>query len=132
MIKSSELRNNRRHKKLGAIQELVVGYIFLGTPHRGSPLANLGLIVANIAKASGFRPNKKLVSSLQQESPILEQQRDSFVSITEKVPITCFFEEKAMTAGMVSDAFICIDIEFTVTGRSGTLSLHGWFLCYQK
>lgn len=106
MIKSAELRSTQRDTRLGAIQGCVVGVVFMGTPHRGSGKADLGLIASSVAKAVYARPNRGLVQSLKKGSHILEQQRDSFVSVSERTPIACLYEEKPMkTGGMVRMPF---------------------------
>lgn len=50
-------------------------------------------MVANVAKASLRKPNSKLIKTLSRESDVLEQQRQAFASISNNLPIACFYEE---------------------------------------
>ena len=78
--------------------------IFMGTPHRGSTLANwggLGADFAHIVKDV----NQAIVKLLRPDSEILFQLRDSFIKLVirrakqEKgsIKIKCYFEELGMT-----------------------------------
>ncbi|KAK0639727.1 hypothetical protein B0T16DRAFT_395401 [Cercophora newfieldiana] len=70
------------------------GAIFLGTPHRGSELASQGDIVAAIAKTLGLSANSSLIRLLNKESDVLGHQRRGFSTISSKLHVTCFSEEK--------------------------------------
>jgi hypothetical protein len=78
--------------------------VFMGTPHWGSSHAKLAELVANIAKVAFWQhPNRKLVKALMQDSDLLERNRKSFASVSEKLRIGSFFEEKGFgTMGLVS------------------------------
>ena len=76
----------------------------MGTPHRGSTLANwggLGADFAHIVKDV----NQAIVKLLQPESEILFQLRDSFIKLVIRrakqerhaLKIKCYFEELGMT-----------------------------------
>lgn len=52
--------------------------MFLGTPHRGSEHASLGLIAYRVARAAGFDANDRMLRTLQQESDVLELLREEF------------------------------------------------------
>lgn len=102
LIRSSEYLNNQQDLRLGAIYKYTNGVVFLGTPHRGSDKVGLGQIVANIAAFALRQPNEKLLKNLDKESDVLERQRRSFASISEKLPVVCLWEEKPMEIGIVS------------------------------
>lgn len=75
------------------------GIVFMGTPHRGSWMANWGATPASVL--SVFRPtNVSLLDVLETESQFLEAAQDQFLSLLRRqlesgagVEITCFFEE---------------------------------------
>ncbi|KAL9611171.1 MAG: hypothetical protein Q9167_004156 [Letrouitia subvulpina] len=80
------------------------GVIFMGTPHRGSTLANwggLGTDFVHIVKDV----NQAIVKLLRPESEILFQLRDSFIKLVIRrakherhaLKIKCYFEELGMT-----------------------------------
>jgi hypothetical protein len=90
------------------IVDSTVGIIFLGTPIRGSTLANwgsLGTDVANFLKSS----NKAIVKLLKPDSDILFQLRDSFLKLVRKredlpetkIILHCYFEELGMGPGVL-------------------------------
>lgn len=88
--------------ELGAIYRSTVGVVFLGTPHRGSDKAGLAQIVQEVAKLALRKPNEKLLKNLERESDVLEHQRKSFASVSEKMSLRCLFEEKPTGIGIVS------------------------------
>ena len=77
------------------------GVVFLGTPHRGSSQACLGILAANICKAMLQDTNTGILRSLEQDSETLERIREAFErTITrEKVKAHSFVEELP-TAGI--------------------------------
>lgn len=93
LIRSAQYFHNRENERLGLIYQHTEALIFLGTPHRGSDKAELGQMVANIAKVSLRQPNSKLIRALSRESDVLEQQRQAFASVSSNVLIACFYEE---------------------------------------
>ena len=100
LITAAAYWNSGRHPNFAVTYTNTRGIIFLGTPHRGSEKASLAKVLANIA--SLHRPNKKLVRGLQQNSHILQKQRDDFVTISKKISIVCVREEIPMfPIGMV-------------------------------
>lgn len=64
-------------------------------------MASYGSIVVNIAKLALQRPNVKILSTLEKESPILENQRKSFDSISKDIFLGCFAEELPTALGIV-------------------------------
>ena len=72
----------------------------MGTPHRGSD--KLADLVANAARVSLIKPNKKLLYALAPDSQILDSQRDNFTTISSNLPTVCVREELPTPLGMVS------------------------------
>ena len=75
--------------------------MFLGTPHCGSGKAGLAHIVAEVANLSLRNPDEKILRTLEREPDVLEHQRKSPASISEKIPLHCLFEEKPIGVGVV-------------------------------
>ena len=53
--------------------------IFLGTPHRGSGMADWGQIASNLAGLALQDAHKKIVKSLEVDSEILDNIHEQFV-----------------------------------------------------
>lgn len=79
--------------------------MFLGTPHRGSDKESLAGVVARLAHLAYRKPNRQLLETLARDSHILESQRGAFDSISNDIPIFCFYEEIPTAIGMVSFPF---------------------------
>ena len=80
------------------------GVVFLGTPHRGSPRAGLGILAANACKAMLQDANTGILRSLEQDSETLERIRESFERIIARgeVKVYSFVEEiPTLGVGMV-------------------------------
>ena len=71
------------------------GVVFLGTPHRGSPQAGLGILAANVCKAMLQDTNTGILRSLEHDSEMLERIREAFerMMTREKVEAYSFVEE---------------------------------------
>ena len=71
------------------------GVVFLGTPHRGSPQAGLGILAANVCRAMLRDTNTSILRSLEQESEVLERIREAFERMMthERVKAYSFVEE---------------------------------------
>ena len=86
------------------IVDSTVGVIFLGTPHRGSTIADWAGLGADFAHAVKD-VNQAIVKLLKRESEILLQLRDSFLKLVRRraekhkqpLNIKCYFEELGMT-----------------------------------
>ena len=76
----------------------------MGTPHRGSDNVRQAEIVQKVARFFLRQPNDQLVQDLSEDSNVLESQRNSFSSISEKMPVVCIYEEIPTAIGMVSIA----------------------------
>ena len=88
------------------------GVVFLGTPHRGSHRAGLGILAANVCKAMFQDANVGILQSLEQDSEVLERIRGGFerMMAREKVKAYSFVEEiPTAGVGMVRVPFSCTD-----------------------
>jgi hypothetical protein len=83
------------HSRYRSIHTATTGVIFLGTPHRGSGVANLGQVAALIAGAAfpGWQVfNRGLLKSLEKDNDGLFQTSDRFVNICTGMRIHSFYE----------------------------------------
>ncbi|KAH8892335.1 hypothetical protein GQ53DRAFT_841100 [Thozetella sp. PMI_491] len=94
---------------LGSIFLAACGVIFMGTPHRGSSKATLGKIAAKVGKIVGA--NDQMLKALENDSALLEQQRNSFDSIRRNFFVVCLWEDIPMPliGLVVPEASACID-----------------------
>ena len=77
------------------------GVVFLGTPHRGSHQAGLGLLAANVCKAMLRDANVGILRSLEQDSETLERFRDAFERMMTRERVRAYsFVEEIPTAGV--------------------------------
>jgi protein SERAC1 len=91
LIKSVSYLKHGRHSMRSEIYAHTKGVIFLGTPHRGSSQEGLGKVLLKLAI---FRQsNEQLLRALRDDSHILEEQRDNFITISKDMPVVCFYEE---------------------------------------
>ncbi|PCH01344.1 Hypothetical protein PENO1_043470 [Penicillium occitanis (nom. inval.)] len=91
LIKSASYLKHGRHSMRSEIYAHTKGVIFLGTPHRGSSQEGLGKVLLKLAI---FRQsNEQLLRALRDDSHILEEQRDNFITISKDMPVVCFYEE---------------------------------------
>ena len=84
---------------LKSVVDSTLGVIFLGTPHKGSKLANwasLGTAFSSVAKAT----NRDIVKFLEPDSEVLADIRNSFVKLvrvkaksSSEIEIVLFYEE---------------------------------------
>lgn len=101
LIKSATYQSHGRHPSLAEIYAHTKGVIFLGTPHRGNSKESMGEIVARMARFALRQPNEQLLHTLRENSPILENQRDQFTTISKDIPVVCVREEISTFIGMV-------------------------------
>jgi hypothetical protein len=83
LTQSCALEQKQPH--LFSIYSSTIGIVYLGTPHRGSAGASLGLIAASAASCLLQRPNKHLLRNLQSSSAELERISDAFSLLPRKV-----------------------------------------------
>ena len=89
------------------------GVVFLGTPHRGSQQAGLGIIAANVCRAMLQDANTGILRSLEQDSEVLERIRDGFERMMTREKLKAYsFVEEIPTAGVGM-----VRVQFPCTGR---------------
>lgn len=64
----------------------------MGTPHRGSDKAGLGIIAARIARLGIKESDDKLLRTLNEGSDILEKQRMDFDTFSKGLRLVCLYE----------------------------------------
>lgn len=75
--------------------------IFLGVPHRGSKMANMGEILARLANASLQDTNKHLVSSLEVGNELLDRINFEFVKMVQLEDFGVYsFQESSGLSGL--------------------------------
>ena len=72
-----------------------VGIIFLGTPHRGTPAAKWGAIIAKSAKALGLESEDSILEDLRDDTASLRDLLYEFTLWANRfsLKIVCFFEQ---------------------------------------
>lgn len=72
-----------------------MGIVFLGTPHRGTPAAGWGEIVAKSAKALGLGSEDSILKDLRESSESLRDLLYEFTLWANRASVTliCFFEQ---------------------------------------
>ncbi|KAJ3494179.1 hypothetical protein NLG97_g4251 [Lecanicillium saksenae] len=141
VIEQAIVSATRNGSEYLGIAESTVGVIFLGTPHRGSPAAAWGALIASLARP-GFVTEDRLLKALEQHSDSLSDRLRDFSRwlFLESVSVVCAFEKlptnyssrvgfpgKFIPSNMlvVSELSACID------GHSG-ISLHSDHLKLNK
>ncbi|KAF8538874.1 hypothetical protein BDD12DRAFT_739548, partial [Trichophaea hybrida] len=88
-----------RQAHLSSILNSTYGIVFLGCPHRGSDVAEWGLLVANMLKLAGMSPNEELIRTLGVDNQTLQMIDHAFSIILREnsLKIHSFREEKGMS-----------------------------------
>ncbi|KGO73482.1 hypothetical protein PEX1_093050 [Penicillium expansum] len=86
-----------------AIRGSTLGTIFMGTPHRGSSVASLGKVVANIARLFPFSISTSHLNSLLPDSRDLSELSAGFLQNIQSPPVKVvnFFESKTTKIGLM-------------------------------
>ena len=113
LVKAAQFYHTRQDMNLGSIYQNLGGILFLGTPHRGSHLTKWAEILRQVAKLALRPTNDKLLKTLSPDSETLEEQRSSFIGITENIMIACSYKELPTGAGMVLKISPIIVFEIT-------------------
>ncbi|KAI4180178.1 MAG: hypothetical protein LQ346_007042 [Caloplaca aetnensis] len=109
IIRSYELLSTGQDPEQGAIYAQIAGVIFLGTPHRGSGKTQYAHIIGNIF-STVKKVSQKIINVLEQDSDVLdvkwqyslndqgfhstlENQRQSFTSVSKDIRLVCLYEE---------------------------------------
>ena len=80
----------------------------LGTPHKGSSIANLGKVLANIISAwTPINPAKSLLKTLRPDSKALFEISADFIRQAPRLKLVSFFETEMMSAGFRKKLVIC-------------------------
>jgi hypothetical protein len=66
------------NQSFSAVYRHTLGSIFLGTPHRGSHSASIGVTASRAARALGISANDRLVKALLEGSETLERINEAF------------------------------------------------------
>jgi pimeloyl-ACP methyl ester carboxylesterase len=86
----------RRSKQCRERTKLVV---FLGTPHRGSGLADWGKIATNLARLALHDTNSRLVQTLEVNNEVLDNINEQFVNLVDqhRISIHSFHEARGIS-----------------------------------
>jgi tetratricopeptide (TPR) repeat protein len=86
----------RRSKQCRERTKLV---IFLGTPHRGSGLADWGRIATNLARLALHDTNSRLVQTLEVNNEVLDNINEQFVNLVDqhRISIHSFHEARGIS-----------------------------------
>jgi hypothetical protein len=100
---------------LRAIEQSTCGIIFLGTPHRGSDLADFARTVAKVLKLTGKRVAADILDVLRRDSQVLAVVEDWFHKWLRRrsdggraVKITSFYEELSMPGNIIVSKTLCM------------------------
>lgn len=116
--------SSSRHDSLHPrISECTVGVLFLGTPHRGSPAAAWGAMIASLAPP-GFVSETRLLKALEDQSDALTDRLRDFTCwlFSESVPVICAFEKLAtdyssrlgVAGKFLSPMLVCVLLNITI------------------
>lgn len=81
-----------RDPEHASIWSSTVGIVFMGTPHQGSSLANVGGALAQIAKACGVSVNTSLLRHLKSDCMSLATTASEFAKIASHIKIYSLYE----------------------------------------
>lgn len=98
------------HPRLQQVDRCTAAILFLGTPHRGSDLADCATLLTRFLKASGQRVNTDIVQICTRGSEVLDDVENAFAEWlrkkTPQISVVCFYEElELLTIGRVSQMF---------------------------
>ena len=86
----------------------------MGTPHRGSNLANWGSMLAGIAKVMFLSPKKQLLDDLKSNSKALNDISEDFVKIVSRYSVKSFYEENKLGGFAIVCLFLAaLDVGLT-------------------
>ena len=91
-------------KWLHSVYQRTIATLFLGTPHRGSSVADLGVMLEGVAKAIYFDTNGTMLSQLAIDSAILDRLTADFARVYEAsdFDVYTFREGKKLKIGLIS------------------------------
>lgn len=79
-----------------AIHDSTLGIIFFGTPHRGSSVAQYGVILDRVAHSMLRKPSSKILKALEQNSDELFKLSSNFQFQLPRLQVVSFYEKKLM------------------------------------
>jgi hypothetical protein len=99
VFKVLSLSKSHLQRKYTSIHSNTRRIVFMGTPHQGSDLAGLAIVLANITKVVLQNPNKDLLRGLDRGSEVLDRIHTSFKQLLVKpdFDIHCFQEDRGVT-----------------------------------
>ncbi|KEZ46230.1 hypothetical protein SAPIO_CDS1119 [Scedosporium apiospermum] len=91
-------------EELHEVYQQTIATLFLGTPHRGSDLAEWGLMLKAAANAILFDTNRSILRQLKVDSVILDRLIDDFARVYEqsKFDVYTFREGKRLDIGLIT------------------------------
>lgn len=92
----------------------------MGTPHRGSGLADWGSILAGIAKIMFLSPKKQLLDDLKSNSKALSEISEDFIKIVSRYGVKSFYEENKLGGFAIVRFFPLLLGLYTDANRSST------------
>lgn len=100
---------------LKQVDNCTVAIGFLGTPHRGSGLAEFADALAKVLKIGGKRVNRDILGVLKRKSEILADVEDGFAIWLRRkgasVDISCFHEQLELPGiGLVSYVYVYCEL----------------------
>lgn len=104
----------------GSIKHMTRGIAFFGTPHRGGNHADLGTVIAGIAKAITGNVKNNFMQTLQKDSTIVQDIQELFEQQAHDYRIVSFFETKPFNrhVGLVSDGHMFLHAVLTRSADS--------------
>lgn len=84
--------------------------VFLGTPHRGSSLADWGQLAKNIANIALIDTNERIIKNLEVDSEVLNNIHENFLDIIKDcgdLRIHSFFEARGLAARGITGKVRC-------------------------
>ncbi|KAI9460337.1 hypothetical protein F5148DRAFT_259058 [Russula earlei] len=109
----------RNESEYLVLRDVALGAIFLGTPHRGSPHADMARILVNITRISFHANAKQLLSEITKDSDGLMDLAHSFKELRSELKFASFCEQLPMK---LSGPFSTIDLGLVVDQWSATLA----------
>jgi len=95
-----EARLNEQYRP---ILDSTVGIVFLGTPHQGTRMASMAVVLARIAeKTLLVKPPKQALDSLMTESDFIDLNWRQFPNVGHHIKICSFYEMMATGRSFVS------------------------------
>ncbi|KAF8541495.1 hypothetical protein BDD12DRAFT_878614 [Trichophaea hybrida] len=95
-MQAIHMARDSRHDSYRRLYDMIYGVVFMGTPHQGSSMANLGSIASSIVTAMGIPTNPKLVKSLKKDSSMLGMVSNSFTNWLDHLHIVSFYKMDTM------------------------------------